>query len=171
MKIKYHNCWIKTFSNLSLSYQDEPKPLTHSFTFAYERFEIERVVPEGYHIMPDAALRQTFHDSASTYLIKTTLNAPFSASNSDLTRVHCDRPASLEIIYILFKLAVLLSIKFFKCQNTFYTISCTSSKPSVLFTLWCPPIPTFVCILLARVFFVKCIISFRCLISDRYCSF
>ena len=96
MKIKYHNCWIKNFSNLSLSYQDEPKPLTHSFTFAYERFEIERVVPEGYHIMPDGSFMQgPSHDSgANTGWDQTTLNAPFSASNSDLTRGIATDPSS-----------------------------------------------------------------------------
>ena len=43
MKITYHDCWVKSFGNLSMSYQDDPAPLTHTFTVAYSRFEIERV--------------------------------------------------------------------------------------------------------------------------------
>lgn len=43
MKVTYFNCWIKSFANLSMSYQDEPIPLNHNFTIAYSHFEIERV--------------------------------------------------------------------------------------------------------------------------------
>lgn len=43
LNVTYHNCWIKSFANLSMSYQDEPAPLQHSFTIAYTNFTIERV--------------------------------------------------------------------------------------------------------------------------------
>ena len=88
LKIKYYNCWIKSFTNLSLSYQDTPSPLTHSFTFAYERFEIERIVPEGYHMMPDGSIMQGApHDTgANTSWDQSNLSAPFSASNTGLQR-------------------------------------------------------------------------------------
>lgn len=44
INITYYDCWIKSFGNLSMSYQDEPDVLTHSFTVAYSRFEIKRIV-------------------------------------------------------------------------------------------------------------------------------
>ena len=43
LKITYHDCWIQSFGQLSMSYQDSPTELPHSFTVAYSRFDIERV--------------------------------------------------------------------------------------------------------------------------------
>jgi len=41
ISIKYSNCWIKSFGELSLDYSDESTPINHSFTVAYSDFEIE----------------------------------------------------------------------------------------------------------------------------------
>jgi len=43
MKITYHNCWIKTFNELALSYQDEPDPIKHGFTCVYSNFTLEKL--------------------------------------------------------------------------------------------------------------------------------
>lgn len=43
MKICYNNCWIKQFSELSLSYQDDPNPIKHSFTCNYTDFKLEKI--------------------------------------------------------------------------------------------------------------------------------
>ena len=43
LEFKYHNCWIKSFSELSMSYVDEPAEISHSFTVAYSDFEIKAV--------------------------------------------------------------------------------------------------------------------------------
>jgi hypothetical protein len=40
LEFKYHNCWIKGFSELSMSYTDEPTEISHSFTVAYSDFEL-----------------------------------------------------------------------------------------------------------------------------------
>jgi len=42
-KITYYNCWITNFSNVSMSYQDDPTVIEHSFTIAYSNFRVERV--------------------------------------------------------------------------------------------------------------------------------
>lgn len=41
-KITYHDCWIKSLGNLSMSYQDEPMELENSFTIAYSRHTVEK---------------------------------------------------------------------------------------------------------------------------------
>ena len=41
MSIKYDNCWIKQFSEISMDYSDEPIPINHSFTINYSNFTIE----------------------------------------------------------------------------------------------------------------------------------
>lgn len=43
LKIKYDNCWIKGFSELSLSYQEDPSVIKHSFTCAYSNFKLEKI--------------------------------------------------------------------------------------------------------------------------------
>jgi hypothetical protein len=43
LKITYDNCWIKSFSELSLSYQEEPDVIKHSFTIAYSNFKLEKI--------------------------------------------------------------------------------------------------------------------------------
>lgn len=43
MKITYNNCFIKNLGILSMSIQDEPTPLQHSFTIAYSSFNIEKI--------------------------------------------------------------------------------------------------------------------------------
>lgn len=43
LKFEYHNCWISTFGELRLSYQDDPSTLNHSFTINYTDFTIEKV--------------------------------------------------------------------------------------------------------------------------------
>jgi hypothetical protein len=40
LEFKYYNCWIKSFAELSMNYNDEPVEMTHSFTIAYSNFEI-----------------------------------------------------------------------------------------------------------------------------------
>jgi len=40
LEFKYYNCWIKGFSELSMSYIDEPDELSHNFTIAYSDFEM-----------------------------------------------------------------------------------------------------------------------------------
>jgi hypothetical protein len=42
-KIAYDNCWIKQFSELSLSYQEDPEVIKHSFTFVYSNFRLEQI--------------------------------------------------------------------------------------------------------------------------------
>ena len=40
LEFKYHNCWIKSFGDISMSYKDEPTEIEHSFTVAYSDFEL-----------------------------------------------------------------------------------------------------------------------------------
>lgn len=40
IKIAYDNCWIKQFSELNMSYQDEPDVIKHSFTLSYSNFKL-----------------------------------------------------------------------------------------------------------------------------------
>ena len=44
LKLVYTNCWIKHFTELSLSYQDEPDSIKHSFTFAYSDFKLSKTI-------------------------------------------------------------------------------------------------------------------------------
>jgi hypothetical protein len=86
MKIKYHNCWIKGFTSLTLNYQDDPSPLTHSFTFAYERFEIERLTPTGYHYMPDGTLMQGDSHTTSTETSQSTTTDTDTSTSSQASQ-------------------------------------------------------------------------------------
>lgn len=43
LKIAYDNCWIKQFSELNLSYQDDPEVIKHSFTFSYSNFKLSQI--------------------------------------------------------------------------------------------------------------------------------
>lgn len=43
MSIKYENCWISDFSEISLDYSDDPQPINHSFTIKYSSFKIEDI--------------------------------------------------------------------------------------------------------------------------------
>ena len=40
LKLTYNNSWIKHFAELSLSYQEEPEVIKHSFTCAYSDFKL-----------------------------------------------------------------------------------------------------------------------------------
>jgi hypothetical protein len=40
IKFKYHNCWISSFAEISMSYQDDPTEIKHSFTLNYSNFEL-----------------------------------------------------------------------------------------------------------------------------------
>ena len=43
LKITYNNCWITTFGEVMLNFQNVPAPIQHQFTFAYTDFRIEKV--------------------------------------------------------------------------------------------------------------------------------
>lgn len=43
LKITYNNCWITTFGEVMLNFQNNPAPISHQFTFAYTDFFIEKV--------------------------------------------------------------------------------------------------------------------------------
>jgi hypothetical protein len=43
LKIAYDNCWIKHFTELNISYQEEPEVIKHSFTLSYSNFRLEQI--------------------------------------------------------------------------------------------------------------------------------
>lgn len=43
ISIKYENCWISNFSEISMDYSDDPSTINHSFTVKYSNFFIEDI--------------------------------------------------------------------------------------------------------------------------------
>ena len=71
---------------MTLNYQDDPSPLTHSFTFAYERFEIERLTPAGYHYMPDGTLMPGDSHTTSTQTSQSTTTDTDTSTSSQASQ-------------------------------------------------------------------------------------